>query len=201
MTEKIMNNSKKYQDIRQDFWKKYWNAALPFDAYLQTGKESHQRKWQDTYDRLKLTEEQKNLAATFVRNVKVIVLTGIWCGDCSRQGPVIQKISEANSCLEVRFIDNNDNPELQDELRINGAKKVPVVLFLNEDFFELGRFGDRHLAAYRTKLSKEAGVACSTGLAIGDDVLAQETVDWMDQFERMHAIVRLSPFYREKYGD
>lgn len=192
---------KKYQDIRQEFWEKSWEAALPYEDYLNTGKENYRNKWQQTYERLKLTEEQENTAASFVRKIKVILLSGIWCGDCSRQGPVLQKIAEANPCIEVRFADNQENSQLQEELRINGAKKVPVALFLNEDFFELCRFGDRHLAVYRNKLMHEAGVACSTGLAVGEDVLVREMSDWMDQFERVHAILRLSPYYRQKYGD
>ena len=40
--------------------------------------------------------------------------------------------------------------------------RVPVVVFLSEDYFEVGRFGDRLLSAYRAKGAKELVAACAT---------------------------------------
>lgn len=46
------------------------------------------------------------------------------CGGASKRAPAI----------EFRYLDNQQNPELQEELRINGAEEVPVVVVLSEDF-------------------------------------------------------------------
>ena len=196
-----MNEKPKYYDIHSSLWRESWDKALPFKLYIESDGGTYRGKWEETYNRVVLSEEQRKTICGFVRKLQVLVLSGVWCGDCSRQGPIIQKIVEAGKGLEARFLDNRRNPQLQDELRINGAMKVPVAVFLNEDFFELGRFGDRHLAVYRMKLETETGNACSTGLAVSQELLSRDIRDWVDLFERMHAIVRLAPAYRRKYGD
>ena len=143
---------------------------------------------------------QLEIVEGFIRPLQVLCMSGVWCGDCVRQGPILERIANANPGLEVRFIDNHSHPELLNELRINGAMKVPVAVFLSEDFFELARFGDRHLGVYRMKLATETGPACATGLGLTDALLAEDIQAWVDVFERVHAIVRLAPFYREKYA-
>ncbi len=196
-----MSEKPKYYDVRQAFWQKYWELGSDYENYLSDSDAEKSEKWRNICERIQLTAEQGELVGGFVRKLNVLVLSGIWCGDCARQGPMLQRIKEANDAIEIRFVDNRDNPELQDELRIVGAMKVPVAVFLNEDFFELGRFGDRHAAYYRDKMETELGAACSSGLAIPDDVLARDLADWIELFERMHAIVRLAPYYRGKYDD
>ena len=191
-----------YQDKRSEFFKRYFAKALKYQEYLATGEQVHQQRWTEHYQAVRLSNEQQKLVQSFIRRWIVLFMSGIWCGDCVRQGPIVQRIAEANNLIDLRFIDNKENPELAEELRLNGAYKVPVAVFLSEDFFELGRFGDRHLAIYRSKLTSELGPACSTGLTVPDqDVLRQDLADWLDLVERTQAMLRLAPMLRKRYGD
>ena len=191
-----------YQDKRSGFFKAYFAKALTYQEYLATGEQVHQQRWTEHYQAVRLSSEQQGLVQSFIRRLNVLVMSGIWCGDCVRQGPIVQRIAEANNLIDLRFIDNKENPELAEELRLNGASKVPVAVFLSEDFFELGRFGDRHLAIYRSKLTSELGPACSTGLTVPDqDVLGRDLQDWLDLVERTQAMLRLAPLLRQRYGD
>ncbi len=89
-----------------------------------------------------------------------------------------------------------------DELRICGAKKVPVVVFLTEDFFEVERYGDRTLSVYRRKAERELGPACPVILGPQDgNEAAVEIQEWLDIFERVQLMLRLSPPLRRRYGD
>ena len=46
------------------------------------------------------------------------------------------------------------------------------------------------------------GAGCPTGISIGaDPLLAQVTQDWLDEFERVQWLLRLSPRLRQKHGD
>lgn len=131
------------------------------------------------------------------------MVSGVWCGDCVRQGPMIRQIVEAcDPTVELRVIDRDANESLRDEVRILGAMRVPVVVFLSEDFFEMGRFGDRTLAAYRAKAAKEMGAACPLPSAIvpADELLAERD-EWVDVFERMLLMARLAPPLRRRHGD
>ena len=191
-----------YYDKRSEFFKSYFAKALNYQDYLATGEQVHQQRWNEHYQAVHLSKQQQELIGSFVRRTNILFMSGIWCGDCVRQGPVVQRIAEANELIDLRFIDNKENPELAEELKINGASKVPVAVFLSEDFFELARFGDRHLAIYRSKLAKELGPACSTGLTVPqEDVLQKDSQDWLDLIERTQAMLRLAPLLRDRYND
>ena len=78
---------------------------------------------------------------------------------------MMKRITEAaGDSVQLRIIDREADLELREELRIVGAMRVPMVVFLSEDFWELGRHGDRSLTAYRAKYTRETGPACATGL-------------------------------------
>lgn len=136
------------------------------------------------------------------RRLHVLVYTGVWCGDCVRQGPMIQRIAEAATDAEVRWIDRDVSPELQEELRMMGALRVPVVVFLSEDFWEIARYGDRTLSAYRAKALREVGPACDAGVVPPpQNQLLAEQAEWVDAFERVLLMARLSPPLRERHAD
>ena len=191
-----------YHDKRIDFFKGYFAKALNYQDYLTTGEEVHQQRWGEHYQAIQLASKQLELIKSFSRKLNILFMSGIWCGDCVRQGPLIQRISEGSKLIDLRFIDNQENPELAQELRINGASKVPVAVFFSEDFFELSRFGDRHLAIYRAKLASETGPACASGIGLPEqNVLQQDLQDWLDLVERCQAMLRLAPLLRQRYND
>jgi hypothetical protein len=192
----------KYFDIRQDSWKKVFEKALPYRAYLDASPEAHRVKWEEMAKRVALPEPQEEIVRQFARKMPVLCHSGVWCGDCVRQGPMLARIAELNPVVDLRFAERVDDSWLANELRINGALKVPVVVFLSEDFFEVGRFGDRLLTVYRRMARAQIGPACDTGLvAPPEDELRAELAEWVDIFWRMQLILRLSPALRERYGD
>jgi hypothetical protein len=194
----------KYYDLRGDFWRRHFAMAMDYEAYLASGDPAKAERWRAMDSRLPgPTAEEVGRLTGHNREMNVLFYSGVWCGDCSRQGPMVRRIAEAcGPAVSLRFIDRDASAELRDELRILGAMKVPVAVFLSEDFFEIGRFGDRMLSVYRAKASREVGPACTAGiLAPPPDELAAETGEWVDIFERMLLMLRLSPMLRARYGD
>lgn len=118
-----------------------------------------------------------------------------------RQGPMLYRIAHQSSMIDLRFIDNQEHPELRDELRVSGGARVPVAVALSEDYFEVARFGDRTLSHYRLKAQRELGAACDSGLAGDPSELAAEVTEWVEFFERCQLILRLSPFLRTRHND
>lgn len=189
-------------DKRASFYKEHFEKALNFNDYIATGNPVENSRWLSNFSKLQLSDQQSKLLKSFNRQLNILVISGIWCGDCSRQCPLLAKIAAANHNIDLRFLDNNENPELRDELRIQGGTRVPVALFLSEDFNEVARFGDRTLSAYRAKASRELGVACDSGLATAEQTeLAVELQEWLDQVERAQLILQLSPMLRKRYND
>jgi glutaredoxin len=145
-------------------------------------------------------EQVKNLQG-YSREINILMYSGVWCGDCSRQGPMLKKIKNAiGKDANIRVIDREKREELQDELRIVGAVRVPMVVFLSEDFWEIGRFGDRMLTVYRAKVAREIDRDFNAGI-LSPNSLMNEMSEWVNIVERMLIMLQLSPPLRRRYND
>jgi thiol-disulfide isomerase/thioredoxin len=175
-------------------------AYEPFLAKYAT--DEQRRRWGAVHAQVRLTEAQRSLLASFVREMKVLVVAGTWCGDCVNQCPIFAHVAGANARIRIRFFDRDDQPELAAELSICGAPRVPSVLFLSEDGFSCSRAGDRTLAAYRDIASRQLGPSCPTGLVPHEKSLLEDVVEeWLDEFERVQLMLRTSARLRQRHGD
>ncbi len=189
--------------MQPTFLSEKFSAALPYDAYLRTGTEEQQRRWTQVYDAVRVTDPQRQVLSGFVRDMNLLVISGIWCGDCVQQCPLIQRIAEANpQKIHIRYVDRDVHKDLSSQLRINGGDRVPVVLFLAEDFELCGVYGDRTLNRYRAIARKQLRAACPTGIAAPDsDEMAATLSDWLAEVERVQLMLRISPRLRQKHAD
>ena len=184
-------------------WEALYRAALPYADFLQRyGTEAHRQRWSAMYERITLTPAQRELLAGFQRQMHLLCLAGAWCGDCVREGAVLQRIAEGSSRIGLRFLDRDDHPELAQALSLNKGLRIPVVIFLSEDFAECARYGERTLATYRTMAAERLGPSCPTGIVPpGPEYLQTVVAEWMDEIERVQLMLRLSPRLRALHGD
>lgn len=183
-------------------WQQKFETAYRYPQFLEKyGEPEHIRRWGEVYESVALSDEQHALLRSFARDMNVLCLTGAWCGDCVMQCPILQRFAEATPRIHLRFIDRDADAEVGEALRVCGGQRVPVVVFLSEDFHECGRYGDRTISRYRKMASDQLGAACPTGLD-GPDATAKCVVDdWLREFERIQLMLRLSPRLRQRYGD
>ncbi|MFO0811273.1 MAG: thioredoxin family protein [Gemmataceae bacterium] len=175
--------------------------ALPYAEFMaRHGNPGYDARWKAMAEQVVLTPAQRELLAQFTRETNVLVLAGAWCGDCANQCPIFDRFAEVAPALKVRYLDNAEHADAQAELKINGGNRVPVVVFFSEDGQEVGRYGDRTLSKYRMMIEQHIGASCATGLG-RDPLLAQVTQDWLNEFERVQWVLRLSPRLRQKHGD
>ena len=183
-------------------WQQKFNGGLAYAAFLEKhGTAAHCQRWQALYEQAELASEQRRLVAGFVREMNVLCLAGAWCGDCVNQCPILQRIAEASRQIDLRFIDRDIDAELRDALSINGGQRVPMVVFLSEDFHECGRCGDRTLSKYREMALSQIGPACPVGGGATKASIAAVTQEWLNEFERVQLMLYLSPRLRSKHGD
>ncbi len=178
-------------------------AGLTYPDYLATGNADQQANWGKIYDQCALDAHQQSLLSGFTRKMHVLGLSGIWCGDCVQQGPLIQRIAEANpGVIDLRWLDRDEHADLQDKLTINAGKRVPVLVFCAEDFEFVSWFGDRTLTRYRAMAQKNLKGACPLpGAAVPADEMKGTQQDWLDEFERVHLLLRLSGRLRQVHND
>src|SRR5262245_25968121 len=180
-----------------------FTRAHAYEQYVHTGTGEQQRRWKEAFDAAKLTPAQRGLVGGFVREMKILVISGIWCGDCIVQCPMVQRIADANRLrINLRFIDRDEHLDLANQVKINAGLRVPTAIFMAEDFEFCCAFGDRTLSRYRALATARLGAACPTGIVPpGDAELSATLGGWLDEFERIHLLLRLSPRLRQKHGD
>lgn len=184
-------------------WTTVFDEALPYAAFLDKyATLAHRSRWDAMHGRVRLSAEQSALLGGFERRMPVLCLCGAWCGDCINQCPAFDHFARASTAIDLRFLDRDARPEAADALSINGGRRVPVVVFLSEDGFEVSRYGERTLSIYRKLAADKLGPACPTGLVPpSEDAQALAISEWLGEFERAQLILRLSPRLRQQHRD
>ncbi len=75
--------------------------------------------------------------------VKILVITEPWCGDSLALLPIIRKMAEINGQWEIKILLRDKNIVLMDKFLSNGARAIPIFLFLNMSGELLFRWGPR----------------------------------------------------------
>ncbi len=197
--------------LTPDVLKTKFERARPYEPYVATGKPAHQENWRKFHEQVRLAPAQRTLIASFTRPINILVSSGTWCGDCVHQCPMLAHIEAAappdprekgQGLIRVRFLDRDEHKDLSERVMICGGLRVPTVIFMNEDFDFCGILGDRSLARYRAMAAKQLGPSCPLpGAPVPPDEIAATLQDWVDEFERVHLMLRLSPKLRERYRD
>jgi thiol-disulfide isomerase/thioredoxin len=184
-------------------WQAAFEAALPYRAFLDRHANPDQRaRWDAFHGRVSLMPAQKALLGGFVRKMPVLVLAGAWCGDCVNQCPIFAHFAAASPALDVRYLDRDARPDIAAHLKVCGGQRVPTLMFLSEDFTPILFYGDKTLSAYRAAATAQFGESCSSGAVPPPaDAIAAVVGDWLDQFERVQLILRLSGRLRQVHGD
>jgi hypothetical protein len=178
-------------------------AALPLADFLaRYGTEADRKRWTRAAGQTRLSDTQEALLKKFTRRTNVLVLAGAWCGDCSAQCPIFEAFASAAPVILTRYLDRDEHADVQAALKVNGGNRVPVLVFFSEDGHEVARYGERTLARYRQLAGQNIGEVCGSGIVKGDDpVQVQVVQDWLNEFERVQWILRLSPRLRKLHGD
>lgn len=188
-----------------------FQQSVPYASYLAGGTHHQQHQWahfdQLSREHAPLSSAQKDLIASFTRRINVLVLSGTWCGDCVHQCPLLEQLAEvapasSGGTIDLRFIDRDEASELAEAVKICGGLRVPTVIFLNEDLEFVSLMGDRSLTRYRAIAAKALGASCPLpGAPVPADEIAATRQDWLNELERVHLLVRLSPKLRQRHMD
>jgi len=177
------------------------DAGLDYESYLATNP-AKAPNWRKYESQVHLTDDQRRVVSSFTREIKVLVTSGIWCGDCAVQCPMLMKIAHASSLIDLKFVDRDEHIDLSERIMINAGLRVPTAIFMAEDFELVSLLADRTLTRYRAIAARQLGPSCPLpGAPVPQDELNATLQEWLNEVERVHLLLRLSHRLREKYGD
>jgi hypothetical protein len=183
-----------------DLHEKYKLGLNYHDFLTRHGTDAHRERWKKFREQVTLTDAQTTLLKSFKRPMPTLCLAGAWCGDCVNQCPIFDHFAAVTPTIQMRYLDRDEQADVQQALQNCGGNRVPVVVFFSEDGYEVGRAGDRTLSRYRALMKDLSGEGCATGIG-QDPLLPQVIQDWLDEFERVQWLLRLSGRLRKLHND
>jgi hypothetical protein len=102
---------------------------------------------EDNYQKAALTDDEKNFFGGLTQVRYGMMLAENWCGDVHRNSPMLARICEAMPSCELRVFFRDKNLDLTDLYLNNGYRSIPIMVFFDADWNEIGRWSERPSAA------------------------------------------------------
>jgi hypothetical protein len=145
-------------------FRNYWDQAMSFIVYkdmlhqlMSEGKTTGDNHSPEMIEYAKLNlQRMKRVEKTFKpipewdslvnRPVKAkywMVLTEGWCGDAAQTVPAMAAIASMFAGVEIRFLLRDQHTDLMDQFLTRGGRAIPMMIFLDENYQLLGKWGAR----------------------------------------------------------
>lgn len=91
-----------------------------------------------------ISEEANSLLQEIKQPLIWLVITEGWCGDAAQILPVIAKLADSNSNIELRHILRDEHLDIMDAFLTNGGRSIPKLIALDAESLKvLGSWGPR----------------------------------------------------------
>jgi hypothetical protein len=78
------------------------------------------------------------------KQLRVLILSEDWCGDCTDNLPIVNRLAEESGKLEVRILPRDEHLDVMDQyLKYGQFRAIPLILFLDEDGNVVGDLKER----------------------------------------------------------
>ena len=81
-----------------------------------------------------------------------LVIAEGWCGDAAQVLPVLNKIAEASSKIDLKLVCRDENEALMDTFLTNGSKSIPKILIIDKSQNVINSWGPRPTVATKMVL-------------------------------------------------
>jgi Thioredoxin len=125
---------------------KRFASGLSWKDYMAQMGDTRART-EENYQKSALTEEERSFFKGLPQVRYALMLAENWCGDVHRNSPLLAHICEAMPNCELRVFFRDQNIDLTDLFLNNGYRSIPVIVFFDKDWNEIGRWIERAHAA------------------------------------------------------
>jgi Thioredoxin len=129
---------------------------------------------EENYAKSKLNDDERKFFGGINQVRYVMMLAENWCGDVHRNSPLIAHICEAMPNADLRVFLRDQNVDLRDTFLNNGYQSIPVVVFFDKDWNEIGRWMERaHAATAKAATIRATTLDVATGKEAQDAAMAE----------------------------
>lgn len=125
--------------------KAIWSAGATYENWLAAISNKHMVAEMERYhSEVNIPDALAAKVKNLKRDVHVLAIIEDWCGDVRRNAPPLAKLCALNPTrLKLRCVDKATKPELMVRYLTNAAEAIPIFVFFNDAFVEVGNWGPR----------------------------------------------------------
>ena len=86
---------------------------------------------------IEVTQETKALLENLSKEYIWLVISETWCGDAAQVVPVINKMAEVASKIDLRIVLRDENEDLMNLFLTNGTKSIPKLIIIEKETGEV----------------------------------------------------------------
>ena len=99
--------------------------------------------WVALYKRVAIPIEISARVEALGGHWHLLVLSEDWCGDSVNIVPIIAKLTESVSNMDMRILARDENLDIMDAHLTGTSRSIPIVILLNQKYQECGWWGPR----------------------------------------------------------
>ena len=99
--------------------------------------------WVALYKRVTIPIEISARVEALGGHWHLLVLTEDWCGDSVNIVPIVAKLTESVSNMDMRMLARDENLDIMDSHLTGTSRSIPIVILLNPKYEECGWWGPR----------------------------------------------------------
>lgn len=92
---------------------------------------------------LKISEETQQSLNQLTKKSTFLVIAEGWCGDAAQILPVLNKVAETSSSIDLKIVLRDENDALMNQFLTNGSKSIPKVIIIDEQNNVINSWGPR----------------------------------------------------------
>jgi hypothetical protein len=135
-----------------------FEAGMTYDAY-KAQMTRNREQFEHNEQALALSPDELAAFANLPRPLKVLALAEDWCGDVVANLPILGRLARESGKLDVRVLLRDQEPgtQVMDQYLNQGQfRSIPVFVFLDDDFRELGVWIERPSSVTSARAEKMA---------------------------------------------
>jgi hypothetical protein len=120
-----------------------WERGITYEAF-KAAMTRNQDRFAENEGRVALDPETVKTFKSLPQRLHVLVLAEDWCGDVVANLPILGRLAKEAPTLDVRVFYRDQNLDLMERWLNQGKyQSIPVLVFFDEDFRELGHWIER----------------------------------------------------------
>ena len=172
-----------------------WNQGQELEQFVAE-MQSNQARMRTRINNIRLTPFERSLFRNLDRKIFMFVLTEDWCGDSLMNVPILAQLAHLSPNLDLRIFPRHRFPDIRAYYGERGYEHIPLVLFADEEWNEIGiwmersKFAALRLKAWNAAQPEMTEITNNQNLSSEEkrnllepylDQLKEEMEDWYDQ--------------------